>query len=345
VSTYTYDSSQYLIAYTDKFGTTHYTYVTGQGAAREHALSSIAYSDNTHLYFTYVAQGRFSEQSLDGGALATTLTYFPAGGYSITDARGSKTTYFLSDSGQVAEQVDPARLLTRRYFDMHMNLAKEVLADGATYTFKYDDQGNLIGRTDLMGNQVAITYDPTFNRLTSDQDERGNTTRYTIDAEGNRTAITYADGAVEHFGFDPRGQTISNTNANGQQTGCGYDKDGQLTSETFPDGSQTTFTYDARGNLTSATNANGTTTYTFGALDLPTKLVGPDGTLNLTYNGVGQRTQSVDQTGFSVNYAYDARGRLFKLTDGANNVLFSTTYDPAGHITTENQGNGTCTAY
>src|SRR5262249_23355573 len=94
VSTYTYDSSQHLIAYADKFGTTHYTYVTGQGAAREHALSSIAYSDNTHLFFTYDAQGRVSGQGRDGGALATTLAYFPAGGYSITDARGGKTTYF-----------------------------------------------------------------------------------------------------------------------------------------------------------------------------------------------------------------------------------------------------------
>src|SRR5208337_2385029 len=71
-----------------------------------------------------------------------------------------------------------------------------------------------------------------------------------------------------------------------------------------------------------------------------------DGTfLKFSYNVVGQRTQSVDQTGYTVNYAYDTLGRLSELTDGNNNLIVQYAYDNAGDLIQKDNGNSTRTVY
>ena len=60
---------------------------------------------------------------------------------------------------------------------------------------------------------------------------------------------------------------------------------------------------------------------------------------------VGQRTQSLDQTGFTVNYTYDPLGRLYKLTDAGGNLIVQYSYDPAGRLKQKDMGNGTRTVY
>ena len=80
--------------------------------------------------------------------------------------------------------------------------------------------------------------------------------------------------------------------------------------------------------------------------DLLTEVEYPDGTfLKFSYNVVGQRTQSVDQTGFTVNYIYDSLGRLSELTDGSGNLIVQYTYDAAGNLIQKDMGNGTRTVY
>ena len=40
----------------------------------------------------------------------------------------------------------------------------------------------------------------------------------------------------------------------------------------------------------------------------------------------------MDQTGYTVNYSYDAAGRLAGLTDGSDDPIVSYTYDTAGRL-------------
>ncbi len=48
--TYGYDpTGQFLTSYTDVYGTTTYTYVTGQSAAQDNALAKITYADGTEI--------------------------------------------------------------------------------------------------------------------------------------------------------------------------------------------------------------------------------------------------------------------------------------------------------
>ena len=53
----------------------------------------------------------------------------------------------------------------------------------------------------------------------------------------------------------------------------------------------------------------------------------------------------VNQTGFTVKYAYDADGRLSELTDGGGHMIVAYTYDADGRLSRKTNGNGTYTTY
>jgi YD repeat-containing protein len=53
----------------------------------------------------------------------------------------------------------------------------------------------------------------------------------------------------------------------------------------------------------------------------------------------------VDQSGFTVNYTYDAVGRLAALRDGSNTLIVQYTYDVVGRLARKDNGNGTYTTY
>jgi RHS repeat-associated protein len=164
------------------------------------------------------------------------------------------------------------------------------------------------------------------------------------------TSITYANGTGQQYSYNPLGEATQFVNANGQAIGYTYNNQGLVATETFADGTSYSYTYDGYGNLTSAKDAQGNvTTFVYGNPtnpDLLTEVEYPDGTwLKFSYNALGQRVQSLDQTGFTVNYTYDSLGRLSELTDGSGNLIVLYTYDAAGNLVQKDDGNGTRTVY
>ena len=343
-ATYTYDAGEHLLSVTTPQGTTSYTYVTGQGAAEENALASIAYPDGTHQYYTYDALGRLSGTSRDGGADAVAITYPSPGGATFTDAAGS-TTIDYDRYGRPAVEVDPLGRTTRLTYDAAGNVVGLTLPGGLSYAYAYDARGDLTQATDPLGRVTGFTYGR-YGNVTSLTDAKGNTTRYGYDAQGNLLAVTYADGSQKKFSYDPLGDLTDTINARGTAVGYAYNAAGEVTTVTYADGSTQTYTYDAHGNLATATDATGTTTLTYDAADRLTEVAYPDGTfLQFTYNAGGQRTRSVDQTGYAVDYAYDAAGRLLRLTDGSRALIAAYIYDAAGRLVEKDLGNGTYTTY
>src|SRR5262249_52022131 len=67
--------------------------------------------------------------------------------------------------------------------------------------------------------------------------------------------------------------------------------------------------------------------------------------LAFTYDFAGRRTQSVDQTGFTVKYIYGATGLLTGLQDGAGIPIVTYTYDAMGLLQRKLLANGTSTSY
>jgi RHS repeat-associated protein len=346
VTAYSYDATgKLLMSVADETGTTMYTYGRSPGAVNADALSSIAYPDGTHTDFTYNSQGQLASESADNGAEMITYSY-DEGGVSVKDADGGTSTYFLNEFEQVARYVGPLGNITDYAYDANQNLVQETGPDGLTTTFANNAAGDTTSATDPSGDSISASYGALFNNLTSLADPNGNTTQYKSDSNGNLMDITYPDSTQQQFTYDPTGNLIESVDQNGNATNYIYYSNNLLKEEDFADGSKITFAYDAHRNLMSATNSVGTTSFQYNSADELTEVTYPNGMyLKFRYNDGGQRIQTVDQTGFTVNYRYDAVGRLWELTDGNNNLIVQYTYDPAGRLIEKNLGNGTYTTY
>jgi RHS repeat-associated protein len=348
VETYAY-TGQFLTSYTDVYGTTNYSYVSGGSAAQDGSLAQVAYADNTHIDYTYNAVGQLIDQHRDNGGEDEQFTYLTPGGIVTTDGDGNRTTSLFNVYGGTAETIDALGNVTRYAYDSNLNVIQVVAPGGLTSSFAYNANGYLTSETDPLGYTTSFSYNAN-NNLTGYTDAQGDTTSYAYDGNDNLLSITYADGASQHYTYNPLGEAVSFLNANGDATGAEYNSDGLVTQETFADGTSYTYTYNAQGNMTSATDAqSNVTTFVYGNSSNPnllTEVEYPDGTwLKFSYNIVGQRTQSVDQTGFTVNYKYDALGRLSELTDASSNVIVQYVYDNVGNLIQKNNGNGTFTVY
>ncbi|MGX2029945.1 PKD domain-containing protein [Methylocaldum gracile] len=139
----------------------------------------------------------------------------------------------------------------------------------------------------------------------------------------------YADGPSQgwlHTVTDPLGRTVSYE----------YDLAGRVTLKTLPDGRSVQFGYDANGNLTSLlppgqpahlfdyTPLDQTEHYT------PPTVEAADPATHYQYNRDKQLTQITRPGGETVTFAYDAGGRLQKVTAPHGETTYA--YDSAGRL-------------
>ena len=347
-TTYNYDpSNQYLMSVQDfNDQTTSYTYDTTAGSQALHALETITYPGNTHQYFNYDGQGNLYNTYADGGAQMLTFGY-TQGLVSVTDANSGTSNFYYNAQGLLSKFVDPLGNVTLAAYDSNLNLTKITDALGQSETYGYNAMGEVTSWTDFLGNTTSFAYSGPFNELQTMTDAKGNTTGYGYDSAGDLQKITYANGDSETCTYYPDGDAKSFVDANSQPITATYYPDGQMDVVTFADGTTYTYDYDSHGNLHTATDASGTITFTYDlTTDLLMNVAYPNGTsLTFQYNAAGQRKQSVDQTGFTVNYYYDAVGRLWYLTDAAGNLIGQYTYYSDGNLKQTDNGNGTRAVY
>ncbi len=132
---YQYDAAnEYLIAVTDSDGTTRYGYSTDNDPARRHALTSASPPAGPALQWEYDSSGRLSASQLEGGIERVTFSY-TIGEVHRTDGAGATTSDFFDHRNATVRGEDGA---------------------GGYILFEYDDELNLVRRTDAMGR--AVTY-------------------------------------------------------------------------------------------------------------------------------------------------------------------------------------------
>ncbi len=346
VTTYEYDASgQHLVRMIEPSGTTQFTFITGQGGAREHAISSIIYPNGSGVFYEYDARGRLIRETRDGGAAELTYSFDTTGTVTITDADGATTTTMSNELGQVGQRQDELGRVVRYGFDAVGNLTQAIGPGGLKSTFSYDARGNPTGATSPLGAQLGTAFNTEFADLLALRDGRGITTGFEYDTDGNRTAIAFTDGTRIEYTYDAQGRLVSTTNRRAQTTTFMYEPHGLVLREDYNDGSHTDFTYDSHRNLTSASGPTGVTSFEYDAADRLTKLTYPSGKfLTMTYNANGQRTAMTDQDGFTVNYTYDALGRLATVANGAAEVA-AYTYDANGRLIRKDLGNDSFTTF
>ena len=348
VITYSYDTANEHLTSVQSYDgrVTNYTYNTGGIAARKHALLSIEAPSGVHRFYSYDTRGRLTSAYLDGDAEHVDFAYDSAGELSITDALNNTTRLFFDQRGLPVRVEDPLGNVTNATYDESFNLSGIINAAGLSYTYKYDNRGNLTSNTDPLGQTTAFSYSGPFDRLASVTDARGNATRFAYDGAGNMVSTTYPNNTVERLTYDALGNPLTLTNRRGRVIGFSYNTDGQMTDKNYADGSQVDYTYGARGNLATAIDASGTMTFTYDTGDRLTGVTYPGGRfLQYTYDLAGRRIQMVDQDGFAVNYGYDSLGRLAVLTDTVGTDIASYSYNAAGWLERKDLGNGTYTTY
>ena len=98
-------------------GTTTYTYSTGAGAAREHALLSVTDPSGVMRHFDYDARGRLTATYLTGNVERVEYTYDEAGRVTVTDAAGVTSTLFFDHRGLVVRSEDGPGNYVRYEYD------------------------------------------------------------------------------------------------------------------------------------------------------------------------------------------------------------------------------------
>jgi RHS repeat-associated protein len=194
-------------------------------------------------------------------------------------------------------------------------------------------------------------------------------TKYTYDAQGNRTQQTDAEGRTTRFEFDrgaketarvlplgqresrtyrPTGEVQSHTDFAGKTTHFGYDPIGRLIAIDYPNDPDVAFEYTPSGQRAMVADGNRVTTYSYDRRDRLLRKVDPEGyAVDYQYDPAGNLTSRIS-TAETLAYTYDARNRQTSVTatrDGEPPRITRYEYDAVGNRTLMISADGVRTEY
>ncbi len=287
---------------------------------------------------------------------------------SVTDGKGY-TRYIKTDKRGVIEREDPLGRKTSYIRDINGNPTQITLPDGNIIRMSYDNNGNLLSRSDQLNNTTRFTYESIYNQIATIREPNnqwGNpSTSFAYDINGNLTTITDALNNATGITYNNKGLIASITDAQGNVAQYTYNALYQLSAITDALGNITTMSYDSKGNLIELRTPNSElTTFTYDILDRLVKVTDPSGGIttytydsgsrcdcgegnpggNITsltdangnrttfeYNQIGQLTKTTDPLGNIKTYSYDMNRNLISITDAKGNTI-TYDYDPANRL-------------
>lgn len=264
---------------------------------------------------------------------------------SVTDPLGEKTTFAFDPNNRVTTATDAnGHTVSYRYLDDD-TVQAVIGPDGNTKqdtTYSYDNVGNVLSRTDALGN-TRYTYDK-LGRVLDVKDPLDRDTLYSYDAEGNLTQTvvpggTPVAGRTITYAYDILDRLTSENQGGSLVYNWGYDANNDVTSLSDPTGTETE-TYDSLRQLSSVSRGGQKFSYGYDANGNVTSRTWPDGTtLTSTYNAADQESGLTVQGGqagstpAAYTFSYDPSGRLSSTTyPTANGMVTDRSYDQAGRL-------------
>jgi RHS repeat-associated protein len=193
--------------------------------------------------------------------------------------------------------------------DGHVDLVAEILPSGnGPYNLSVRlSNGMALGSP---GQPRTYTYDPKFNKVTSETDDLGRMTVDQIDPNnGNLLSKRLVVGQVD---------SPQNGETDDIVTTYTYTPQGQVKNETDPLGRVTHYDYYPNGEVKMITYATGTP---------------ESASKQFEYDAAGNQTAVIDENHHRTTYQYDALNRLIATTDALGNQTL-TSYYPDGKVET-----------
>jgi RHS repeat-associated protein len=305
--TYSYDSMGRKTGKTQVTGAKTFTvgYTWGDTGSALDKLTAITYPSGTRVNYSYDSYGDVSGITVNppnangvGTNTGSTLPMLSA----ITRNAESKLTGWAWASGKAQAIGYDGNGLISAY-----NLG-DSSTTGIRRTLTRDNAGRITGYTHVSNGTAVPSLDQGFgydnlNRLIS-ATLGSTTTQYSYDATGNRS--TKVIGATTYTNtIATTSNKLTQTQDVGGTATIQHDAAGNITS----DGANT-YTYSDRGRMATMTNAGGTVTYSYNALELRVGKTGPT---------------ALVPTG-ATYYVYDESGKLLGEYDANGVPLYETVY-------------------
>lgn len=342
--TYGYDGLRRLRKRTDPMGhATLYAYDL------QNRLNEITDANGHKTYIVYNNAGMVSRMKTDVTDKSIRYDGDKTVFIDYTAPKNEYSYYRWDDKGRAIEKVGLCcgSQATLEY-DEEDNVIKRTDANGGVTTYAYDDRGNMLSATDALGHTERYTYESAFNQVETYQDKNGRTYRFGYDEKGNLTSINGPEGFSNSFTYNDRGWQITATDANSNVTRTTYNDNGTTASVMDAAGYTQSFDYDAYGNITSATDGRGhATLYQYDANYRITQQTDALGnTTKLSYDKVGNIVRVTDAANHITAYTYNAVNDVLSRTDAAGQVT-RLAYDGKGNVVsvTDALGQQTTMAY
>jgi len=257
----------------------------------------------------------------------------------MTDATGV-TTYTYNALNHLTQVTAPTGTLQYSY-DLNGNRTHLIYPNGEVVTYTYDMANRLLEVTDDAARTTQYAYDA-VDRQTIITYPNGIHATYTYDNADRLSNIIHnspVSGTIAAFTYtlDAVGNRLAMTDTNGVTTYT-YDSLYRLTEVTYPDSEHVTYAYDPMGNRTAMTSTiSGVITYTYDANDrlltAGSDIFGWDANGRMITRTYGANTAI---------YTYDSLDRLSQVVSGTITVAF--TYNGDG-VRVGKNSNGTLTDY
>lgn len=359
IEKYSYNARNDITAVTD-FSGRQFTYsYDAAGNLATVNRPSIAGGSGVVVSRRYVYNPDGTLQSV-ADALGRTTSYgYNAQGdlISTTTPEGRVTTSTVDAAGRVDSVVEPRGTIsganpdtyrTRMTWDQLDRVTSTTDPLGHTTTTAFDPAGRVDHTTDAKGGLTSFTYGATANPLTvQGPDSSVGPQRYTYDPNGNLATTTSPAGNTTTFTY-----TGNNARKTVSSTGTGtwtydYDAAGRLAKATAPSLRSVTLTRNPQGQVSKLTYSDGTpaVSYTYDATGNRYSMTDTQGTTYYSYNAVNGLT-SVARSGIAqFLYTYDEAGQLStrQIPDGSGTTQY--TYDRDSRMTGVSAGNQTLAAY
>ncbi|MCM1524507.1 MAG: polymorphic toxin-type HINT domain-containing protein [Ruminococcus sp.] len=318
-TSYTYDEVGNMTSVTDGNGNvTKYSYDEfGRVVKTTNALGNCAYT-------TYDESGNVLTTTDYAGNL-TTYTYDNLDRLIGKSNADGTVNYAYTTDGKISSVTDNSGTTMFTYDNMD-GLTRVDYPDGTFVSYDYDNACRLTKVTTPFGS-TSYEYD-LLDRLVRVVDRNGYATVYEYDANGNRTAVHYANGYTTTYDYDLlnrliRQETVDSDSNVVVKYVYTLGAAGERKSVTESGVSERTveYTYDSLYRLTSETITEGekVTTYTYAYDNVSNRILkteNGDETV-YTYNALNQLLTEND-----IVYEYDLNGNTVRMTSPTKSALY-----------------------